>query len=568
MESQAGGAPPGRAAGGHLLAAALALTVLGSAWGLGGYALVEPDEGRNAEAAREVAAGGDWLLPSFNGLPYLDKPLLWFDATALAMKAAGAGELAARLPSLLFTLATVGLMIAFGRRELGPEAGWLAGLATAASPLTVAFARIAIFDAMLSFFVVAAILTFYTAVERWRPAGDPGGPGSGARWALGGWLALAAAALTKGPVGVVLPLLVVVPYAVWRRRLRALGSLPGAALFLALTLPWVAYVAHRIPGYLRYVVVTESLGRLTTTELNRAGPWWYFFPYVAAGALPWSVAALAAGWRRPRPGGGPPRGIVVLALLWLVVPFVFFSLSQSKRPQYVVPLMPAIALLLAASWRDFRALRRARLWGAASLAALGAVLVAAAIRLLPVSRHLDAGLEAAATQGALAVGVACLVAAAIGFLVARPALALAAFALPLAALPAATLPLARAVAEARSSRSLAAAITTACPGAPVVGVAALPKSLPFYLGRPVVLASDSGTEVASTFVGMHWQSLVASRSAARPAGWWRTALAEPGPHVFVAASRDQAGRLALEQAGAAQVFDDGRYAAFTACPGS
>ena len=138
-----------------LLIVALVLGAL--CWGLGSYPLMEPDEGRNAEVAREMARGGDWVLPHLNGLPYLDKPAPYFAAVAVSLNVLGETETAARLPSVLFTLLTTLLVWRLGRQmeDRGTGApghrgtGEIAAVALLTMPLALAFSRTVIFDAML-----------------------------------------------------------------------------------------------------------------------------------------------------------------------------------------------------------------------------------------------------------------------------------------------------------------------------------------------------------------------------------------------------------------------------------
>ncbi len=146
--------------------AGCALLVLASlAFDLEGYPLLDPDEGRNAEIAREMAASNDYVLPRLNGLPYLDKPVFFFAAQAAAMEFLGPTPVAARLPAVAFTIATLALVAWFGERLFGRTAGWTAAITTAATPFTLAYSRTAIFDSTLTFFVVLALVGFYMATE-------------------------------------------------------------------------------------------------------------------------------------------------------------------------------------------------------------------------------------------------------------------------------------------------------------------------------------------------------------------------------------------------------------------
>src|SRR5205814_3417214 len=136
----------------------LMLAAVALGWNLNGYRLLAPDEGRNAEVAREMAQSNDYLVPHLDGLPYLDKPIVYFAAAAAIMELTGVSETAARLPAYIATLATIGLLAWFARRRWGENAGWLAGLAYATTVLPLAYARTAIFDSTLTLCTSAAIL--------------------------------------------------------------------------------------------------------------------------------------------------------------------------------------------------------------------------------------------------------------------------------------------------------------------------------------------------------------------------------------------------------------------------
>jgi len=553
--------------------------LVGLAFGLSAYPLLDPDEGRNAEVAREMAATNNYVLPQLNGLPYPDKPVLFFAVEAAVMEVLGPTVPAARLPPLVFTLATIGAVAWFARRRGGNDAAWIAAVATGAAPLTLGFARIVIFDSALTFFVVVAVLAFYEAVARrtgGRPAGrtvigSTAGPpdrpsASGWEWAVVAWTAIALAVLTKGPIGLALPLMIAIPYAVWRRAGRVLWAPAGPLMFAALLLPWLMAMSRRLPDFLSYALGTETLARLTTPALGRTGPWWYFLPIVLAGALPWSVvmlAGLAGGrWRSADRRIDP---YVAFLLGWIVVPLVFFSLSQSKRPQYVLPLVPAIALLVAHLWREGERPAGARV-AAAGLIVCG-LLIGAAPGVLPRVLPLSAEIRDAIPTTAVTLGGATVVCGMLAWLVRRRDTLLPALAIPVAVIPLAGAELMRHVGRERSSADLAAAIATVLPpDADVVAVRAFPLSLPFYLRRPVLLATATGAELTSNYLVRNverWR--LVPGSPLRPGDWWHDAVLQCGrARVFVTRAGDAQTRAVL----AAQVpllMETMKYAVYGPC---
>lgn len=514
-----------------LVAGVLALA--GLSWNLGGYALLEPDEGRNAEIMREMAAEGPWWLPRLNGLPYVDKPLVHFAAGAAALRAFGTTETAARLPSLLFTLGTVLLVGALARRTIGREAGWHAAVITAATPFTLAYARTVIFDATLTFFVTAALGAFLLAVDA-AERGARAGP-----WSVAGWTAVALGVLTKGPVALAFPLLVALPYAAWRRRLAAVLEPRGLLVLLALVLPWAFAMSTVVPDYARYVLVVETAQRMSSDALGRTEPWWYFLPILAGAALPWTFAlatALPAAWRAVRERRVDP--LAVFAALWILLPLLLFSLSRSKRPQYMLPLIPPIALLLSLWWQRRGGLAGARAAGM-GVALFGAVLLGVS----PLAQgwfDTRASVAAAIGPTALRLGAVALLAGVTAALAAgRGAWALPALALPIAAIPFVSMPLMEAIGEDRSSRAIAHAVRPfLTERTEVVAVGTYPLSLPFYLERTLTLATADAHELTSNYIVRRHAGLRAlPGTPLRPADWWREALATCSrPRVFVVAT--------------------------------
>jgi 4-amino-4-deoxy-L-arabinose transferase-like glycosyltransferase len=573
------------------------LLVAAAGWQLGSYALLDPDEGRNAEVAREMMVSGDYVLPRLDGLPYLDKPVLFFAADALCQRLLGVGETAARLPSLLFAAATAGLAGWFAGRLFGRRARWIAAVAALAAPLPIAFARTVIFDGMLSFFVVLALCAFYLAVEARvaaraalppLPSPLPGYLG----WTALAWAAIALGVLTKGPVALAVPLLAAAPYAIFRRASRAVWHPLGIALLALGVGPWIWAVSRQVPEFLHYALVTETWQRVTTPEMNREGPLWFFIPCLLAGSLPWSVLALA-GWRRSlRLRGGAGRSERALdparlyLLLWIALPLMLFSLSHSKRPQYILPLLPAVAILAAKVWVDAEegadgevARPPAVVPGARATAwtwlALALLCAAAAVALPHV--HSDRLAHVALLPRTLAAMAAALLAGtALAALGNRrrgrrgAAVLLAGLVLPMAAMPALLVPLLDEIASHRSSRLAAAAIAPRLsPGAEVVAVHAYPPSLPFYLRRTLLLATPRGRELTSNYVIAYFQKWMAADprlTPLRPSDWWRQALAAcDHPLVFVTWADDATTRRDLAAAGLPQIAANDRMAAYGPC---
>ena len=530
----------------------LALAALGLGWNLGRDRLLDPDEGRNAEVAREMAATKDYLVPHLDGLPYLDKPVLYFAAAAATMQIVGPSELAARLPAYLATLATIALVAWFARRRYGPAAGWLAGLALATMPMVLAYARTTIFDSTLSCFTTAAVIAF--AEERPVLA----------------WAAIGAGGLTKGPIAILIPLAVVVPHALLTGRpVRRLLPWRGLAVFGLVAFPWFLAVTARIPQFPYYAFVRETFERFTTASFHRTAPFWYYLPIVPVAAFPWIIPALA------RLGGGRIRWAwearrvndhardAVLLACWMLGPLVFFSLNQSKLPQYVLPLMPAFALAAA------RHLSREAPTTGWKVYVGAAALLAGALAILPI--FLPAKLPLTAAERAAIPGAARALAAALGVGAAivsvgawqrQRVVVAAGYAAVVLALPLITGPLMRAVGDDRSAAALADSVRGK---GVVLGVAAYPPSLPFYLQRQVLVATAHARELTSNFIAGYADIYRAvPDSPLLPADAWREHLATCAePTVFVARTGDRDVRAAL--AALPLLFEDGHYAAYGPC---
>jgi 4-amino-4-deoxy-L-arabinose transferase-like glycosyltransferase len=311
---------------------------------LGTRDLLHPDEGRYAEIAREMAATGDWVTPRLNGLKYFEKPPLQYWLTAGAYRSFGVHEWTARLwPATAGLLAVLAIGIA-GHALGGVALGTFAALALAGTLWHAGMAQILSLDSGLAFFLTLAFAGLVIAQR----------PGTGAdtrrRWMGIAWAAMAGATLSKGPIGIVLPLGALIVYSVINRDFEIwlrLHLASGLLLFLVLTAPWFIAVTRANDEFLSFFFVHEHFERFLTEEHQRTGPWWYFVPLAAAGSLPWLVV-LAFGARRIWRDGGAAKGVYSwrrLALAWAAFVFVFFSLSGSKLPSYILPMFAPLALV-------------------------------------------------------------------------------------------------------------------------------------------------------------------------------------------------------------------------------
>ncbi len=560
-----------------LLVVAIALSIH-----LGSYPLYDADEGRNGEVGREMAATNDYVMPRLDGMPYLDKPIVYFAAEAAAMEILGPTELAARLPALLFTFLTAALVMWFARRVWGSEEALVAAIAFLSMPLVLAFSRTVIFDSALSFFIVLAIMAFYFAVEEAavipsvsegsgraegaendilgaaRPAKSFASLGMTKRWTILAWAAIGFGVLTKGPVALALPLIVAIPYAIRRKAFRALWSWWGLAVFAVVIAPWVWAISLAVPDFLQYVLVTETAQRLATKALKRTGAPWYFVPYLIGGALPWSIVAFFA-WRRKLRDN--PMFFIAL---WILVPFLFFSLSQSKRPQYIVPLMPAIALAVAHFWRDDRRATAVR-FAAIAVLILGIALVAA-----PAIVHhrakIDPVIAAGVDASALPMGIAALAGAvaAIAFAKRRD-IALAALSLPVIAIPLTANPLLQSIGVLRSEKALVSQMKPyLTPETQVIGIESYTGSMSFYLGREIVVATPKGEEFTSNYIIRHYARFAddPQSSLRRPEWLQRNLDSCCAPRIYIIRSKDADGRAALAVRGIRRIASDGHFAAY------
>ena len=297
---------------------------------LGIRPLYKADESRYGEISREMVASGDWITPRLNGFKYFEKPPLQYWATAAFFSLLGEKDWVARLWTALIGFAGIAMVLVTANRLFGAPLGLYAAAVLAGSPLYVLLGQVNTLDMSVTFFLAAAIFAF----------------------ALGHmllfWAACAAAVLSKGLIGVVLPGAALFLYMLAKRDwslVRRVRIVPGIALFLLITAPWFIAVSAANAEFAHFFFVQEHFQRFTTQMHQRVHPAWYFIPVLAAGMAPWLVPLGHAAVRALRRG----TGTELLLWTWAIVVFVFFSASGSKLPPYILPIFPALALLAARS---------------------------------------------------------------------------------------------------------------------------------------------------------------------------------------------------------------------------
>lgn len=347
-------------------------------WQLGRMGLVDETEPLFAEAARQMTVTGDWLTPYFNGEPRFDKPPLIYWLMAIAYHIFGVNALAARLPSALAAIALTALGFYTLRRfgfpnpaaAQGIEAdeallfetqvqlrlsAWIGSAAIALNVQTIAWGRTGVSDMLLTGCMGSALLAFFCGYAQ------PNRPRRQMGWYGAFYTLLALAVLAKGPVGVVLPGLIIGTFLLYVGNfwvvLREIQLLLGSFIFLVITLPWYGLII-RVHGqtYIQDFFGYHNIERFTQVVNRHSAPWYFYFLVVLVGFIPWSIyiplaIARIRFWQRADWQQQPRSGqLGLFALTWFVVIFVFFTISVTKLPSYTIPLLPAAAILVALLW--------------------------------------------------------------------------------------------------------------------------------------------------------------------------------------------------------------------------
>ncbi len=312
---------------------------------LGARTLVPSDEGRYAEMAREMVATGDWITLRLNGLKYFEKPPLQTWMNAITFELFGLGDWQARLWTGLCGLLGVFLVAFTGSRLFHARIGFYAALVLGSSFLWAGLGHINTLDMDLSGMMTIALSSLLLAQRgdiSYREQRN---------WMLLCWAGMALSVLSKGLIGLLIPGAVLVLYtlfsrdwSIWKR----LNLVLGLTLFLLITMPWFVLISLKNPEFPQFFFIHEQFQRFTSKIHNRYGPPYYFVPILILGIMPWLGVLFQSLWNSARErstvSGFQPKKML---LIWSIFIFVFFSISDSKLPSYILPIFPALALLIA-----------------------------------------------------------------------------------------------------------------------------------------------------------------------------------------------------------------------------
>jgi len=317
-------------------------------YGLGAFGLVGADEPRYAQVAREMLDRSDWVTPTLQGKPWLEKPVLYYWQAMLAFRAFGITDQAARLPAA-FDAAMLIAAIYFFLRRFRPGSELDGALITASCAAVIGFARAAATDMPLAATFAIALLGWYAWYESraWI-------------YLAAFYIFLALGTLAKGPVAPALAAVIIFLFVAVKRDWRAIPLtlwIPGIVLYLAVMLPWYIAVQLRNPEFFRVFILEHNLARFSQDLYHHRQPFWFYLPVFLLAMMPWTIVLIFAMVERARliwsegkqAFSSPEDSWPLFLFIWMLVPVLFFSASQSKLPGYILPSIPAAALLVVES---------------------------------------------------------------------------------------------------------------------------------------------------------------------------------------------------------------------------
>lgn len=316
-------------------AVVVAIILFTSFFRLGSVTLFDVDEAVFAEATKEMVESGDWITPTYNGENRYDKPILFYWLMAASYKIFGINEFAARFPSAIAGFFLCLAVFLFMKHFHGERNAFHAVISLALSICYVVYSHAAVTDMVLTLFITLSVFSFYLSIKEDK------------RYIYAFYVFSALAFLTKGLIGIVFPFSIVLIYVVITERLsgvKKLFNVKGIILFLIVAMPWfIAQISINGQEFIQQFFIKHHFKRYTGVISGHRGPFYYYIPVLIIGMFPW-VSFLPSGIRNVF---REKDGLSVLALIWVTGIFVFFSFSTTKLPNYILPAVPAAAILIA-----------------------------------------------------------------------------------------------------------------------------------------------------------------------------------------------------------------------------
>jgi 4-amino-4-deoxy-L-arabinose transferase-like glycosyltransferase len=370
-----------------LIVTAIVLTL--SLFGLDSVTLFDVDEAVFSEATKEMVESGDWITPTYNGVNRYDKPILFYWMMAGSYKIFGINEFGARFPSAFSAIILALSVFFFTRRFYDQKSAFYTVLSLVLTLYFLFYSHAAVTDMSLTLFITLSLFSFYLSIEEGRRSTDPSRQGSRKRnmYTYGFYAFSSLAFLTKGLIGIVFPFGIAIMYLIVTEgpknflRVHFIKMVPkGLIVFLIISGPW--YGTQLITNgneFIQQFIIKHHFKRYTGVISGHRGPVYYFIPVLTAGIFPW-IVFLPAGIRNALMGKKP---LVLFSLIWFLFIFIFFSFSTTKLPNYILPAIPPLAIMIGTGIGE-----EGRIWRMLSRVLLAGISLALSVGFLISRRFL------------------------------------------------------------------------------------------------------------------------------------------------------------------------------------
>ncbi len=316
-------------------------------YGNGSISLFDVDEVSFAQAAREMMERGDYIVPTFNNQYRFDKPVFFYWLLIASYKIFGINEFSARFPSVISALLLLSIQYLFLKGFTNREISIISIVMLITNLEFFVVAKAAITDMLLCLFTYIILYSFFTAFHRedkWRNI-----------FIYLASISASLAVLTKGPVGIVLPSIVIFFYLIisgdLKRVFKTFPIFTSLLIFLIIVIPWYIIIHLKTAGkFTEVFFFKHNIQRYTRPISGHAGPFYYYLPVIILGFFPWSImlfpsiiSSLNSLWNKNNTR--PSFSLDLFMLIIIATYIIFFSFAKTKLPHYILPIFPAMATI-------------------------------------------------------------------------------------------------------------------------------------------------------------------------------------------------------------------------------